>query len=82
MHRRHTGFILVLLLIAGAIWGLHWFGNWAPAYKPLLPPVYAILGFLLLALTLRWGWPRSKQDRRHEDRRHEARRHDEDEPAR
>jgi hypothetical protein len=81
MHRRVTPLITTWLLIGGAIAVLYWFGNWSPAYKPLLPPVYAILGFLLLALTLRWAWPRSRQDRRHEERRHEARRHDADEPA-
>src|SRR4051812_20555332 len=43
MHRRHTKFIIVLLAIALAIFGLHAFGNWSPAYKPLLPPIYIIL---------------------------------------
>ena len=82
MHRRVTPLITIWLLIGGAIALLHWFGNWSPAYKGLLPPGYALLGFLLLALTLRWAWPRSKEDRRHEERRHDRRRHDEDEPAR
>jgi hypothetical protein len=82
MHRRPTPLITTWLLVGGAILALHWFGNWSPAYKGLLPPVYAILAFILLGYTLRWAWPRSHQDRRHEERRHESRRHDEDEASR
>ncbi|HEX8848818.1 MAG TPA: hypothetical protein VF761_04720 [Gemmatimonadaceae bacterium] len=79
MHRRPTPLITTWLIIAAAIWGLHWFANWSPAYRELMPPVYAILAFVGVAYTLRWAWPRSKSDRRHEERRHEQRRHDEGE---
>lgn len=74
MHRRHTGFILVLLLIAGSIWGLHWFGTWAPAYKPLLPPIYIILIGVAIWYSARWLQPRTDHERRAGDRRHEKRR--------
>ena len=78
MHRRLTPLITTWVVIGGAILVLYWFGNWSPAYQGLLPPVYAILAFVGLALTLRWGWPRSRKDRRHEERRHARRRHDRD----
>ena len=74
MQRRHTGFILVLLLIAGAIWGLHWFGNWSPAYTPLLPPIYVILIGVAIWYSARWLQPRTNHERREGDRRHEKRR--------
>jgi membrane protein implicated in regulation of membrane protease activity len=74
LHRRHTGFILVLLLIAGSIAVLYWFGNWAPAYKPLLPPVYVILIGVAVWYSARWMQPRTKHDRREGDRRQEKRR--------
>lgn len=74
MQRRHTGFILVLLLIAGSIAGLYWFGKWAPAYKPLLPPIYIILIGVAVWYSARWMQPRTNHERREGDRRHEKRR--------
>ncbi|HEX2779763.1 MAG TPA: hypothetical protein VHM30_09700 [Gemmatimonadaceae bacterium] len=76
MHRRPAPLITTWLIVGAAIWLLHWFGNWSPAYRELLPPIYAILAFVGVGYTLRWGWPRSREDRRHEERRHENRRHD------
>ena len=74
IHRRHTTFVLVLLRIGGSIAALHWFGNWAPAYKPLLPPIYIILIGVAVWYSARWMQPRTNHDRREGDRRHEKRR--------
>ena len=74
MHRRHTRLVLTLLLIAGSMLALRWFGNWAPAYKPLLPPVYIILIGLAIWYWARWLQPRSNHERRVGDRRHAKRR--------
>jgi 4-amino-4-deoxy-L-arabinose transferase-like glycosyltransferase len=74
MHRRHTKLIVVLLVIAGSIWGLHWFGDWSPAYKPLLPPIYIILIGVAVWYSARWMQPRTNHERRVGDRRHETRR--------
>lgn len=74
MHRRHTQFIIVLAAIAAAMVGLRSFGNWSPAYKPLLPPVYVILIGIAIWYSARWMQPRSKHERREGDRRHDKRR--------
>ena len=76
MHRRPTPLITTWLILAAAIWLLYAFGNWSPAYRGLLPPVYAILAFVGVGYTLRWAWPRSHEDRRHDERRHDKRRHE------
>ena len=74
MHRKHTKFIIVLVMIGASMWALRWFGNWSPAYKPLLPPVYVILIGLGVWYSARWLQRRTKHERRGEDRRHEKRR--------
>ena len=74
MHRRHTKLITVLLIIVGSMVALRWFGNWSPAYKPLLPPVYVILIGLAIWYSARWMQTRSAHDRRSGDRRHAKRR--------
>ena len=74
MHRRYTGFVLVLLLIAGLMFALRWFGNWSPAYKPLLPPIYVILIGVAIWYSASWLQRRTKHERRVGDRRHENRR--------
>jgi 4-amino-4-deoxy-L-arabinose transferase-like glycosyltransferase len=74
MHRRHTKLIIVLLTIAGSMAALRWFGNWSPAYKPLLPPIYVVLVGVAIWYSARWMQPRSNHDRREGDRRHAKRR--------
>jgi hypothetical protein len=74
MHRRHTKFIIVLVSIAAAIAGLRAFGNWSPAYKPLLPPIYIILIGVAIWYSARWMQTRGTHDRREGDRRHAKRR--------
>lgn len=74
MHRRHTKFIIGMVSIAAAIVGLHAFGNWSPAYKPLLPPIYIILIGLAVWYSARWMQTRGAHDRREGDRRHAKRR--------
>jgi hypothetical protein len=74
MHRRHTKFIIVLVSIAAAMAGLRSFGNWSPAYKPLLPPIYVILIGVAVWYSARWLQPRTKHERREGDRRHAKRR--------
>ena len=74
MHRRYTRFAVVLLLIGGAMLALRWFGNWSPAYKPLLPPIYIILIGVAVWYSAAWLRRRTKHERREGDRRHEKRR--------
>ena len=74
MHRHYTKFVIVLVSIAAAMAGLRSFGNWSPAYKPLLPPLYVILIGIAVWYSARWLQPRTKHERRESDRRHEKRR--------
>jgi len=48
-----------------------------PAFTDMLPPLYVVLGVVLLVVTWKWfRWRARHRDRRHTERRHTERRDD------